>query len=300
MRIQRVSSKWAKTEVILQSRSLSLYIPDTRKYSFDTLKELLGLYSMVYIKPDRGTYGSGVMRAEQRTVNLRPSLHPGSEEHATDTNGGVEKAIEEQVIYILRYGKGAEVFTTPELLHEALLQRIQNRVYLIQKGIDLLQHKKRPFDLRVLTQKTPAGTWETTGMLGRVAAPRKIVTNYHSGGSIYTVRTLFKEHMNAAEAAAAINHLRVLGVQIARQLETAYPRIKEIGLDVALDHHHNLWVLEVNTLPAIVVFNIFRNKSIYRRIHRYATAYGRLKATKISAFPHRRKQKQKQKSRACK
>jgi hypothetical protein len=117
-------------------------------------------------------------------------------------------------------------------------------------------------------------------MLGRVAAPQKIVTNYHSGGSILSVNALFKNYMEPSEARSTIEHLKSLGVQIAGQLQSAYPGIKEIGLDIAMDQHQDMWLLEVNTLPSIVIFKLFPDKSIYRRIHRYAVAYGRVKARK--------------------
>ena len=290
MKIQRVSSKWAKTKVILQSRPLAVYIPETRKYGLEDLKEMLHLYGTVYIKPDRGTYGSGVMRAEQRIVHLSPSgQQPEVDEPDQETVGSeAEVPAEPKLMYILRYAKDAEVFTTPEELHAALLPRVRDRIYLVQQGIDLLQHQDRPFDLRVLTQKNPQGSWETTGMLGRVAAPQKVITNYHSGGSIFPVEALFKEHMSSDEMSATLQQLKSLGVRIGAQLETAYPGLKELGLDVAMDQHHDLWLLEVNTLPSIVVFKIFPNKAIYRRIHRYAVAYGRLKPNR-RAVPSRRK-----------
>ncbi|MRN53843.1 YheC/YheD family protein [Paenibacillus monticola] len=283
MRIQRVSSKWAKTKVILQNQSLSAYVPDTRPYNLAFLKELLGLYTTVYIKPDRGTYGIGVMRAEQRTVALKPI----NQQEIINTDP--IQVIEEQVMYILRYGKATEVFTSLEEMHTVLLNRFQGRSYLIQKGIDLLHYRNRPFDLRVLTQMSPTGAWETTGMLGRVAAPQKIVTNYHNGGTILSVNKLFKDHMNSLETSTMINQLKILGVQIAGQLQMVYPRIREIGLDVAIDQHHDMWILEVNTLPAIFVFKRFPNKSIYRKIYRYALAYGRLKGIKATYSSHRRK-----------
>jgi glutathione synthase/RimK-type ligase-like ATP-grasp enzyme len=278
MKIQRVPSKWAKTKVILQNQSLALYVPDTRKYDLNVLKEMLALYTMVYIKPDRGSFGNGVMRAEQRTVTLSSSQRK-TELNSPPDNEEIEPQ-EAQILYILRYGKTAEVFFTPEELHEALKKRIQNRTYLVQKGIHLLRHQDRPFDLRVLAQKSPSGAWVTTGMLGRVAAPQKIITNYHGGGSIVSVNALLKDYMNPLKMASTLNQLKSLGVQIAGQLESSYPGIKEIGLDIAMDQHMDMWLLEVNTLPSIVIFKLFPDKSIYRRIHRYAVAYGRVKAKK--------------------
>ncbi|OKP96709.1 YheC/YheD family protein [Paenibacillus sp. P46E] len=288
MRIQRVSSKWSKTKVILQNRQLAIFIPETRKYSQEALIELLEIYGIVYIKPDRGTYGSGVMRAEKRTIHLSPSDHqPGNDFAPRNDMENSEIIVEQKVIYILRYAKDAEAFASPQELHVALLPRIKGRIYLIQQGIDLLHHQDRPFDLRVLTQKNLSGAWETTGMLGRVAAPQKVVTNYHSGGSIFSVHHLLKEHMSPIELKTTIQQLKSLGVKIATQLETAYPDLKEIGLDVAMDPHHDLWLLEVNTLPSIIVFSSFQDKTIYRKIRLYAVAYGRLKRTRSSISRHK-------------
>lgn len=112
MKIQRVPSKWAKTKVILQNQSLSLYVPDTRKYDLSVLKEMLALYAMVYIKPDRGSFGIGVMRAEQRTVILSPSQQK-TEINVTADNEERQQQ-EAQVLYILRYAKMAEVFFSPK------------------------------------------------------------------------------------------------------------------------------------------------------------------------------------------
>lgn len=274
MKIQRISSKWRKTKAILQNRSLSNYIPQTHRYELGILKEMLDTHETVYIKPDRGTYGSGVMRVEHRRSSLvHTGKETGSDQDETDIS-------ETKSLYILRYDKCAEVYSSPEQLHAALKKFIRGRGYLIQKGINLLRHQERPFDLRVLTQKAPSGHWETTGMLGRVAAPHKIITNYHSGGQIFPVQKLLLAHMTKLETAQVIEHLKTLGIQMAQQLETVYPGIKEIGLDVAIDDQHNLWLLEINTLPSIVVFKLFPDKSIYRKIHRYAAAYGRVGRSK--------------------
>ena len=283
MRIQRVSSKWAKTKAILQNHALSVYVPDTRKYGLTTLKEMLKLYNMVYIKPDRGTYGSGVMRVEQRVVTLSSNQ---SIDIAEEIEGSER---ESKLMYLLRYRKSAEVFFSLEELDTALMKLIQDRPYLIQKGIELLTHKGRPFDLRVLTQKNLDGVWETTGMLGRVAAPHKIITNYHSGGRIMSVSAVLEGHMNAYEIESTINQLKALGILIARQLERVYPGIKEIGLDIAIDSRHDLWLLEVNTLPSIIVFKLFPDKSIYHKIHRYAAAYGRVKKDNLSVSSRRKR-----------
>ncbi|MNO08528.1 hypothetical protein D3C81_2312260 [compost metagenome] len=64
---------------------------------------------------------------------------------------------------------------------------------------------------------------------------------------------------------------------MAAQLARRFPNLKEIGLDIAIDEQHQIWILEVNTLPALFPFKSLENKDIYKKIYRYAVSYGRFK-----------------------
>ncbi|MBY9082163.1 YheC/YheD family protein [Paenibacillus sp. HN-1] len=269
MRIQRVASKWAKTEAILSDRLLTPYIPETRKFDDVSLSDMLLMYETVYIKPDRGTYGNGVMRAEIRSLSSA-SRNGDLTKSESDSIEPVQKSV-----YILRYGTQAKVFRSVEELHRAISDRIGGRLYIIQKGIDLLKFKKRPFDLRVLVQTTLQGNWETTGMLARMAAPQKIVTNYHSGGQVLAPHEPLGSHMSTGELERTLKKLANLGVRASNGLQSAYPDIRELGLDVAIDNHHDIWILEINTMPSLIAFKKFADSSTYRKIRRYAAHYGR-------------------------
>ncbi|AWP30319.1 hypothetical protein AWU65_09870 [Paenibacillus glucanolyticus] len=266
MAIQRVASKWAKTKILLNNKGLASYIPSTRQYSMEALEDMLNTHTLVYIKPDRGTYGIGVMSVEQ--------LHSLNAE-ATGTS---------TASYRLRYDQKNDVFTSLESLHKTLNALFQGQEYLIQQGIHLLRHKGRPFDLRVLTQKSPSGQWVSTGIIGRVAAKNKIITNHHSGGVAQHYKPLMIEHMTAQEAENIRRELNVLGVNVAAQLQKSYPNLKEIGLDVAIDERWNIWILEVNTKPALFPFKkFFKDPSVYKQVKKYADAYGRKLSSKKKA-----------------
>ncbi|MBP2002366.1 hypothetical protein J2Z69_003438 [Paenibacillus shirakamiensis] len=259
MIIQRIASKWQKTLVLQQRSSLLPYIPETRKYSAEELNQLLLEYSMIYIKPDRGTYGNGVMCIEKLSKQ-------------TDQ--------EEEFFYKLKSGIQTEEFNSVEGLHQTIMDKIKGQEYLIQQGIYLLKHQRRKFDIRVLAQKNLQRKWETTGYIGRVAALQKIITNHHSGGTTYPVEFLLGKHMNSSQLQLAMSELRQLGTQVGYQLEKVYPNIKEIGLDIAIDHDFKAWILEVNTLPALFPFKFLKDKHIYSKIRRYAIAYGRYSGSK--------------------
>ena len=248
--VQRfVHSKWRKTEAIKVNPVVREHIPDTRQLGRATLQSMLSEYGMVYVKPDKGTFGKGVIRVEQDGAGFK-----------------------------FQSGTTIRTFASYEGLYDGLKQLTGKRLYLVQKGIHLLKHGGRRFDLRVMVQKSPAGRWESTAMVGRVAYPGKIVTNYHSGGTLKSVPALLQAHMGPVELTAFTGGLKRLGVSVAKQLETAYPGIKEIGIDIAVDRSHKSWILEVNTCPDPYIFRILKDKEIFRRVIRYAKAYGRIKS----------------------
>lgn len=237
-------------------------MPATRLYSLDALEQMLETHTLVYIKPDRGTYGIGVMCVEQIVT-----------EEADSSSSSKS--------YNLRYDTNSEHFSTMAQLNKRIIHLCQGKSYLIQQGIRLLDHKGHPFDLRVLVQKTPSGRWESTGIIGRVAAKQKIVTNHHSGGTVKHFKLLMSGHMTPAEADNIRKELNVLGVNVASQLQKSYPNLKEIGLDVAIDDMWSIWILEVNTKPALFPFKkFFKDQTIYQRVKRYADAYGRSTSSK--------------------
>jgi len=293
--IQRVSSKWTKTVVLQRSRTVNEYIPVTRQYNRQTLERMTELFELNYIKPDHGTYGNGVMRVKtiHSFIATSTSDHSHAEEDISEeantplssplsesNSQDVETSSLQVTSYQLQYGTKQESYPSLEELHKALEERIQGHVYLIQQGIPLLKHEDLPFDLRVLTQKNLKNTWETTGILGRIAAPGKIITNIHGGGRLATFEELVMPHLHATGLQKLRSELYRLGVHTAVQLQKSFPRLKEIGIDIALDETGRPWILEVNTLPGIYAFGLLPDKEAYRKIKRYAIAYGRLPSKK--------------------
>lgn len=236
-----VQSKWLKTKLLLRNKAISPFIPDTRRFTKRNLEQMIHSYGMIYVKPERGTYGNGVIRAERG----------------------------ERQGYSYQYEETVRHFDTFEAFHKSLAKKTGSRSYLIQKGIHLLKHNKRRFDIRVMVQLSPKGVWEATGVIGRLGHPKKIVTNYHSGGKPMAIETLLSTHLSERQLALLTGELRTLGVRIAAHMQKTYPRIREIGVDVGLDRTMKPLIIEVNMRPDPYIFNQLKDKSMYRRVMKY-------------------------------
>ncbi|OCT16795.1 endospore coat-associated protein [Paenibacillus pectinilyticus] len=246
-----VSSKIGKTRAIEAKDDLRKYIPLTKRLTAATLKNMLEKYRMVYVKPNVGMFGNGVIRVEQAG----------------------DEAVKP---YSFQEGVRLQRFKTYKDLYKSLSKVTSKRPYLVQKGIHLLTYKGNRFDLRVMVQQTPGHKWETTGIIGRVAHPRKIVTNFHNGGTLKSVDTLLKSYLPPSKRKGYVGQLQTMGVQVAKAINARYKGVKEIGVDVALDKDLNPWILEVNTSPDPYIFRRLSDKRIFAKIKKYAKAYGRL------------------------
>ncbi|MEK4852975.1 YheC/YheD family protein [Paenibacillus sp. FSL H7-0756] len=261
--ISRISNKLTKTRVLAKKAELKRHIPETRQLSQRVLQAMLQNHQMVYIKPCCGSLGEGVIRVEQRI------LRSGSGAGGSEADSGTTRS------YRYQAGTRISTFSNYTEAYEALLTETRGRAYLVQKGIRLLTYGGRPFDIRVMVQRNPQGEWEATGAAGRVAHPHKVVTNGSQGGTIYPVETLLKAYTRSGKRKPLLAQMHRLGVKCAIQLSSAYPGLKEIGVDLALDRRLIPWILEVNTAPDPCPFTKLKDTRMLDRIVRYGKAYGR-------------------------
>ncbi|WP_246239208.1 YheC/YheD family protein [Paenibacillus anseongensis] len=242
--MKKVKYKMGKLgkHIFMQKYSnINTVLPDTEAATKSNILNMISKYDSLYLKPDEGTGGRGIYKI-------------------TKTENG----------FVLRGGTTSRNYETFDALYSSLQKFLYKNKYVVQQGIDLLKHDGRSFDIRVMVQKNRNGQLQTTGIIGRLAKPSKIVTNFHSGGTPLKIDTLLKSHLRGADRTNFIKKIKSLGREASIVLGESYRRKKAFGVDIAIDSNMKPWILEINTGPDMSIFNTLKDKTMYRKILRYS------------------------------
>lgn len=250
--------KWMLYSFFRKDKAIANYLPETKKYSRETLRDMLTKYAAVYVKPVAGSQGRGIIKVwrddKRRFI--------------------VKRTTERQQVYARVEEAAARI--------DALRG---GKMYIVQRGIRLAQVADRPFDIRVMVQREkPGGSWRYSGMVAKIAGPGSVVTNTAlSGGRVVDVEVALKKAFlwSDSRISQTVRQLESLGLAWARHFDS-YQFYRELGFDVAVDKSGRIWLIEQNTAPSHALFA--RNKSnlaAYRRIQYRYGVFERAKRQRV-------------------
>jgi D-alanine-D-alanine ligase-like ATP-grasp enzyme len=234
---QQIASKGLKTKILERDSWLKQYLPHTAWYQDDILLSMLGRYNLLYVKPDKGGGGVGIVRVRKVGWNQ----------------------YECKSLYRQKIVSGAQLTA----LVKSLL--LPDKKYLIQQGISLAKINNRPFDLRLMLQRIDQN-WELTGLAAKVAAPGKIVTNFCKGGRPYIARDAVRVVCGEEGTAQKMAELKNLAYKVSEVLNKHFTGLRELGIDVGMDKEGHIWIFEVNTRPKFNMFRKLKNLQMYNKI----------------------------------
>ena len=126
-----------------------------------------------------------------------------------------------------------------------LRRKLRAESYIVQETLPLATYNNKPFDLRVSVQKDLTGSWQITGIAGKVARKKRFLTNIAQGGSVYTFAHLLeaKTHLDLQEVK---QNIELLSLKTVKQLEAHLPDLADLGLDVGISEEGFPFFIECN------------------------------------------------------
>lgn len=237
-------NKWHLFEWLSSSNATKNHIPETCKYS-EKLKllPLLRKHPFLYMKPEKGKAGKGIMR--------------------------IRRVAKPKVVYVLKIQEQRNSatlrFPTVAKLKQYLQTAIGQEDYIVQQGVALSTVDRRPFDLRVLVQKNGKGKWALTGVGARIAGETSITTHVPRGGSIDSPQKLLSASFGKAKAARLLKRTGHTSLSIAKRIEKQSGHLLgEMSLDLGVDQKGRIWFFEANSKPMKFDEPHIREKSLQR------------------------------------
>ncbi len=225
--------KWEVYQTLSQYREIRPYLPETVTFtSVDALVGMLSKHNTVFIKPNMGTQGKGVLGLQ---VVAGPVVKYKGRSRGARSVSGTASSLDE-LLSILRPFMG-------------------DRKYLIQQGLSLRVYHNAPCDVRVVVQKGMDGKWVITGHAVRIGPTEGVTSNLHGGGTAKKLSQVLREIGETEfDAQFIISEIEDLALKVAKAIDKPSHKFAEFGMDIGLDTKKRVWLIEVNSKPGRKVF----------------------------------------------
>jgi glutathione synthase/RimK-type ligase-like ATP-grasp enzyme len=218
------------------------HLPETHWFNASLANRMLDSYSTIFIKPNGGSGGTGIIRIRKKTSSPR---------------------------YEFRRGRHRKIVSSSSMYKALQIYQKSRKKYIVQRGLKLARYKGRIFDIRMFLQKPPSG-WTVSGMVARVADPHFIVTNHKQGGFGKPLDKVLMHIFsnNDSKVKKYIEELKKISLIMAQTLDVRFSDIRELGIDLGIDTDGHVWIIEANSRPFHNLFTQLPDKSMLNNIKR--------------------------------
>ena len=217
-------NKWEMWQWLSNFDKIKAILPETRllQSTYD-LTFMLNKHNTIFIKPISGMKGLGVFQVEKKDNRFILSFRQDNEN---------------KVDY---YEK------LDDLIHELSTHMKWNK-YLVQQHINLYQYNGRKTDIRVILQKGSQGLWKVLDMISRYGEKESIVSNISRGGIAEKTWEMLLRFYKKNELLAYEKYLEIeeLAILIGKNLESNNFQFGNLGVDIGMDQHGKIWLIEIN------------------------------------------------------
>ncbi|MDZ5473685.1 YheC/YheD family protein [Bacillus sp. 31A1R] len=241
--------KKKQAEILMSDPMVSKYFPESIEFSTEALQDFMSRYDSVYLKPDGGGQGRGIIRVskeENGMYSLKGYTPTGKDLSIKASN---LRAIKEVI--------------QPNAFFE------KHRKYVIQQGINSLSQNGQPLGIRVHTQKLK-NNWVRSGILGKMVNSEDGIVNRNRGAWAIPIRELLTDYagMDVNKAIQIENEITTISIKASQLFAEHYPWLDECGIDIGLSQDGQPWIFEVNSNPSIAFFYQLPDKTMARGIFR--------------------------------
>lgn len=197
-------------ELLWSDPLLRPHLAHTMSGTQENLQVMMKKYSRLFIKPNSGSIGFGIMQLARQKDGWRLA-------YASYEN---KKRIWRHLDF-----KGS----IPAMLR----MKLRSGKYHIQQQLPLATYKGSPFDLRVSVQKNRSGHWQVTGIVGKAAPRGRFLSNVGQGGRVYPLSALLADHsrLNYGTVKKAVE---TFALRIVYRLERSIEGLADVGLDIGI------------------------------------------------------------------
>lgn len=231
-------NKWDVYERLNEDELAIAFLPETYPLSsFSVIEHLLSKYRQAFIKPIHGSLGLGIHQIRYDKHENMYYCHYKNAEHQNKL----------------------QRFSSLETMMNYVFQNRPLDNLIVQQGISLIRFEKRPVDFRVHTNKDGQGNWQVTAIAAKVAGAGSVTTHIKNGGIVKTLQELFNDNVKAADVE---QKLTTAAITLSKSIENHLDGIiAEIGFDLGLDKHGQVWMFEANSKPGRSIFSHPKLKS---------------------------------------
>lgn len=217
---------------ILDGDPMNRHVPESHiNPSSETLKSMLDRHKFIYLKPTAGSLGNGIYR-------LTYSPNKGYFARFRQGNQNV----------LLRYSKFSGLSSMLGLSRGRL------RHYVAQQGIRLAEIDSCPIDFRFHMHKNHLDQWVVAGIGAKKAGRGSVTTHVKNGGQVMTPEQALGS-VFGSRGEQVLDNAKQVAVQLCEAIERNHNRVLgELGLDIGIDQHENIWMFEANSKPGRSIF----------------------------------------------
>ncbi|WP_245208949.1 YheC/YheD family endospore coat-associated protein [Gottfriedia endophytica] len=217
-------NKWETYQALVTDNALKPYLPKTKKLlHLAVFFEELRKTRKLVLKPMNGSRGINIFFVTLNAYSITVVTQKFNE-------------IDEQQ------------FKNREEFFEWLHPLVDSRNYIYQPYLNLTTEQNMPQDLRVLLQKNEEGNWHVAGKGIRVGQKDSVISNLSGGSSIIPFEEWIKQYSQQS-ALVLQDEIDTISSTLPITLEKHFPPLFEIGLDLGIDAHQAVWILDINSKP---------------------------------------------------